>query len=171
MDRETVAGVAVVVPTSRADSIPGLYEHGPVLLAAARVITLDEEEARDLVQATFEIAIRNVKDLRDPHALRAWLLRIEAREAFRVMRRVRRLVRLDSALHDAGVPAPDVPQHADLWIGLETLPRRTRAAVALHYLAGFPVRETAAALGVSENTVKSQLRTGLGRLREVLRDE
>ena len=48
------------------------------------------------------------------------------------------------------------------------LPPRTRAAVALHYLAGLSVRETAEALGVSENTIKSQVKTGLVRLREVL---
>jgi DNA-directed RNA polymerase specialized sigma24 family protein len=33
------------------------------------------------------------------------------------------------------------------------------------------VRETAEALDVSENTIKSQLKTGLIRLREALRDE
>jgi DNA-directed RNA polymerase specialized sigma24 family protein len=33
------------------------------------------------------------------------------------------------------------------------------------------VRETAAVLGVSENTIKTQLKTGLARLREELRDE
>jgi len=45
-----------------------------------------------------------------------------------------------------------------------------RAAIALHHLSGLSVAETARALGVSENTVKSQLKTGLGRLREELRD-
>ena len=51
------------------------------------------------------------------------------------------------------------------------MPRRVRAAIALHYLEGYSVRETAAALGVSENTIKTQLKTGLSRLREELRDE
>ena len=52
-----------------------------MLLAAARVITLDDEEAQDLVQTTFEIAIRHIGTLREPAALAAWLLRIETREA------------------------------------------------------------------------------------------
>jgi RNA polymerase sigma-70 factor (ECF subfamily) len=55
--------------------------------------------------------------------------------------------------------------------GLGSLPRRVRAAIALHYLEGYSVRETAAVLGVSENTIKTQLKTGLARLREELRDE
>ena len=37
-------------------------------------------------------------------------------------------------------------------------------------MAGLSVAETATALGVSENTVKSQLKTGLARLREALGD-
>ena len=146
-----------------------LYEHGPMLLAAARVITLDDAEAEDLLQTTFEIALRQLHRLRDPDALPAWLLKIQAREAFRVVRRLRRLVRLDGS-HDRSV-IPDLAGQQEVRTALAALPRRTRAAVVLHHLAGLSVRETAHALGVSENTVKSQLKTGLTRLREELRDE
>lgn len=68
-------------------SVDALAAHGPVLLAAVRIITLDDDEAADIVQATFEIAIRRLHTLRDPAALRAWLLRIATREPFRVVRR------------------------------------------------------------------------------------
>jgi RNA polymerase sigma-70 factor (ECF subfamily) len=66
---------------------------------------------------------------------------------------------------------PGHEQSLALRDGLAALPRRVRAAIALHYLEGYSVRETAAALGVSENTIKTQLKTGLTRLREELRDE
>ncbi len=65
--------------SSREALIAELHQHGPVLLAAARIITLDRAEAEDLVQTTFEIALRRIDTLRDPGALRAWLLRIETR--------------------------------------------------------------------------------------------
>jgi DNA-directed RNA polymerase specialized sigma24 family protein len=42
----------------------------PMLVAAARAIVLDDAEAEDLVEVTFEIAIRRIADLRDPLALR-----------------------------------------------------------------------------------------------------
>jgi hypothetical protein len=45
-----------------------LYAHGPVLLAAARAMTVNDADAQDLVQATFEIAIRSLASLRDPAA-------------------------------------------------------------------------------------------------------
>lgn len=154
----------------RQDAIDALHEHGPVLLATARIITRDEDEAKDLVQMTFEIAIRRIDSLREPAALRAWLLRIETREAFRVTRRLRRLVRLDGRVTEVVAPGPHVGHQAEIGEGLMALPTRTRAAVALHYLAGLSVRETAEVLGVSENTVKTQIKSGLVRLREVLGD-
>jgi DNA-directed RNA polymerase specialized sigma24 family protein len=133
---DTVEAIELAPPGSRTREalVAELDGHGPMLLAAARVITLDTAEAEDLVQTTFEIALRRLGDLREPRAIRAWLLTIQTREAFRVVRRLRNLV------------------------------------IALHHLAGLSVAETARALGVSENTVKSQLKTGLGRLREELRD-
>ncbi len=152
----------------QATLVDELYAHGPVLLASARVITLDDDEAQDLVQTTFEIALRRVHTVRDPGALRSWLLTIQTREAFRLVRRLRRQVRLDPAVHEIAVAGPDLAQRADIRRALANLPRRTRAAIALHYLAGLPIAETAAAMGVSENTVKSQVRTGLAQLREVL---
>jgi RNA polymerase sigma factor (sigma-70 family) len=144
--------------------------HGPMLLAAARVITLDTAEAEDLVQTTFEIALRRLGDLREPRAMRAWLLTIQTREAFRVVRRMRNFVSLDRRVGEIPTKGVDLAQRADVRQALGRLPRRVRAAIALHHLAGLSVAETARALGVSENTVKSQLKTGLGRLRQELRD-
>ena len=148
-----------------------LAEHGAVLLAAARLITLNEAEAEDVVQVTFEIALRRGHTLRDPGSLRAWLLAIETREAVRRVRSMRRFLSFGPHVRDLTSPEPGHDQSLALRVGLRALSRRVRAAIALHYLEGYSVRETAAALGVSENTIKTQLKTGLARLREELRDE
>jgi RNA polymerase sigma factor (sigma-70 family) len=79
-------------------------------------------------------------------------------------------VSLDARVDEIATHSPDLAQTADIRHALSALPRRTRAAIALHYLAGMTVPETALALGVSQNTIKSQLKTGLDRLREELRD-
>jgi len=148
-----------------------LVMHAPVLLAAARLITLDEAEAQDVVQITFEIALRRSHTLRDPASLRAWLIAIETREAIRRARSLRRFLSFNPRLHD--IASPELSRERSLLLreGLKKLPRRVRAAIALHYLDGYTVRETADVLGVSENTIKTQLKTGLARLREELRDE
>jgi RNA polymerase sigma factor (sigma-70 family) len=175
MDTAQVTDMAPADVRDRDALVAALDDHGPMLLAAARVITLDTDEAQDLVQTTFEIAIRRIDGLREPRAMRAWLLAIQAREAFRVVRRLRRLVSLDGHVTEIAVAGPgsdlvDLAGRADMRAALAKLPRRMRAAIALHYLAGLTVPETARAMGVSENTIKSQLKTGLERLREDLGD-
>ena len=160
--------------SAAADLGDALQAHAPLLLAAARAITLNEAEAQDLVQTTFEIALRHRDQLRSPEALRAWLLRIQSREAFRLVRRLRRLVPLSPGVAEVLVAGPDLAAAADEGMvvrrALATLPRRMRAAVVLHHLVGLSVAETSEALGVSENTTKTQVRVGLARLRKELGD-
>jgi RNA polymerase sigma-70 factor (ECF subfamily) len=139
----------------------------PTLLAAARYLVRSEADAADLVQATLEIAVRRRSQLRDPGSLRAWLLAIETREAFRLRRRIRSLVSLDGRVTEVAVAGPSADDLA-VRLAVGALPPRMRAAVVLHHLAGLPVAQTAEAMGVSENTIKTLLRLGLARLREVL---
>lgn len=156
---------------SAADLDAAFREHGPILLAAARAITLDEAEAQDLMQTTFEIAFRHRAQLRAPDAVRAWLLRIETREAIRLVHRLRRIVSLDRPIDEIPARSPDLAEATAVRQALRSLPRRMRAAVVLHHLVGLSVMESAEALGTSENTVKTQLKDGLARLREALRDD
>lgn len=142
----------------------------PVLLAAARAITFNSSEAEDLVQTTFELAIRRVHQLRDSRALRAWLLTIQTREAFRVIRRLRRTVGLSGGLLEVAAAPVASTDHIAIRDALRDLPPRIRAAVVLHHMAGMTVPQVARAVGRSENTVRSQLKDGLKRLREALDD-
>jgi RNA polymerase sigma factor (sigma-70 family) len=145
-----------------------LHDHGPLLLAAARAIARDEAEAEDLVQTTFERALRAGPAIREPLAIRAWLLTVQTREALRVVRRLRRTLRLDPTIHEMPVGGPDTSESIELDETLGRLSRPIRAAVVLHHMIGLSVRETADALGVTENTAKARLKTGLARLREYL---
>jgi RNA polymerase sigma factor (sigma-70 family) len=57
-------------------------------------------------------------------------------------------------------------ESATLLSHVDALPDRLRAAVALRHVLGLSERETAAALGIRQGTVKSRLSRGLQRLRE-----
>jgi RNA polymerase sigma factor (sigma-70 family) len=148
-----------------------LQDHGPVLLAAARAIARNEAEAEDLVQTTFERALRAAPTIREPLAIRAWLLTVETREALRVVRRLRRTLRLDPTIHELPAGGTDTSESIELDEALGRLSRPIRAAVVLHHMVGLSVRETADALGVTENTAKARLKTGLARLREYLDED
>jgi RNA polymerase sigma-70 factor (ECF subfamily) len=148
-----------------------LQRQAPILLAAARALLRNEADARDLVQTTLEIASRKADNLRDPSALRAWLLTIQVREAFRLRRRLAHLVRLSPDIVEISPsPGPDADVIA-LRTALAKLPPRARAAVVLHYLADLSVADVARAMGISDNTTKGHLKVGLARLREELKDD
>ena len=140
----------------------------PEVLALARYLMASEDDANDVVQQTMEIALRRHADLRERTKLRAWLFAIEVREATRWRRRIRRAVSLETFVHDISGTTPQFDRSVAVRVAVEALPPRTRQAVVLHFMSGLSVAETARALRVSENTVKTQLRIGLAKLREEL---
>jgi RNA polymerase sigma factor (sigma-70 family) len=77
-------------------------------------------------------------------------------------------VRLDALVRE--IPAAGGPDERSVALrdAVGRLPNRVRAAVVLHYMVGLSVDETAAAMAVSPNTIKSELKSGLRRLREML---
>ncbi len=105
--------------------------------------------------------------LRDPAALRPWLLRIAARNA---LARRRRAVPSIPLFEGAGATTSGGadPDRMALAEALDGLPPRQRACLSLHYYAGLSVAETADALGISPNTAKFHLKAGLERLRTAL---
>lgn len=109
--------------------------------------------------------------LREDAALRVWLLRIATRHALSRRRRRRSMQPIDADLPLAA-PRSTQPSSDRLVVAeaMAALPPRMRAAVALHHVSGLTVPEAAEALGTSENTVKSQLREGMARLRTALAD-
>ena len=100
-----------------------LHDYGPLLLAAARAIARDEAEAEDLVQTTFERALRAAPTIRDPAAIRAWLMTVQTREALRVVRRLRRTLRLDVSIHELPSVGPDASESLEVDEALGRLSR------------------------------------------------
>jgi RNA polymerase sigma-70 factor (ECF subfamily) len=124
--------------------------------------------AEDVLQDVFVLIVRKLTWLNDPALFRPWAYRIASREAFRALRRERRL---------AAESLPDVatePPGSDPWIrervlgGAERLPPASRAVVLLHYLEDLPLADVAAILDLSIGTVKSRLAYGLAQLRKEL---
>ena len=144
-----------------------LDQYGKEIQGVAYLILRNATDAEDVLMDTLVAALDRGASLRDPASLRRWLLKIATNEALSRQRRLRRVTWLH-VIPDSPAPTIDTTEHVALIQGLATLPIRSRAAVVLHYYADLPVAEVAAAMGTSQNTVKSQLRTGLARLRESL---
>ena len=143
-----------------------LAEHGSEIQTVAQLILRDRDEAADVLEETVITAWEKASSLRDPAALRPWLLRVATNRALNRRRRTTRLVALDLALeHPATDPFAASERHLAILEGLVVLAPRERAAIALHFLADLPIEEVARAMGTRPNTVKTQLREALAKLR------
>jgi len=142
------------------------------LARIAYVVCGDLDVAEEAEQAAWAIAYRRLRDLRDPAALRPWLMTIAANEARQIARSRRRRVVREIAVSDPG-RALDVDQAAliDLAAALGRLDERDRTIVGLRYLGGFEPAEIARAMGMSAGNVRVRLHRLLERLRKDLHDD
>jgi RNA polymerase sigma factor (sigma-70 family) len=96
----------------------------------------------------------------------SWLTTITANEARKSHRGRRRM----EPLSDTAGDITEVVS-LDLQRAISSLPARQAMAVNLFYYADLPLRETAAAMGCAEGTVKSTLSAARAALRAILQEE
>jgi RNA polymerase sigma factor (sigma-70 family) len=105
---------------------------GPYLTRVARAHGLSAAEAEDAVQETWIRALRNIRRVRDPHALGGWLATTARHESLRVSRRARRETPTDRELRPdacddvAASELEAVEARAALLAALDALPGRNR---------------------------------------------
>ena len=150
-----------------ATSVDEVFEADYERLVRSLAVAFDAESAADAVQEAFIRADHSwdsVGSMDDPAG---WVRRVALNRLLNGKRdRARRIAILETVR-----PVRDVDLTAellDLRNAIATLPKRMRAALCLHYLAGYPVRDIAEALAVSEGTVKSNLHDARRRLRTEL---
>jgi RNA polymerase sigma-70 factor (ECF subfamily) len=172
------AGVAATVAGSAVTNAPDTLEafvavHYRRLVRLAGLVALDAAEAQDAVQNALIRAWRSHHRLRDRNRMKSWLDAIVVREAIRLNGRRRSWLRGLVRGGDIELPAKGLPTGAslDLAAGLAALPAPQRAAVALHYEAGYSVAEVAQLLDIPLETVRSRLRLARQRLRRELSEE
>ena len=127
------------------------------LLRQLYAITGDLPEAEDAVQEAFIRAADHWARVRAYDLPEAWVRKVALNL---VRQRSRSLRRRALALIRLG-PPPAVPELSPdslaLAAALRDLPIGQRQAVVLHYLAGLPVEQVVAQLGLSNQAVKSRL--------------
>ena len=164
-----------------ADGDPGaprelVQRHHAELYRYARALTDDASAAEDAVQAAFERAFAalgkySTERIADLH-LRPWLYRI----ALNVVRNARRDGRREVSVPEPGEHLAVEPGSRDEALldaldALKRLPERQRVAVTLRYLEDLSYAGISAATDWPENTCKTLVRRGIGKLNALLADE
>ncbi len=158
-----------------------LYEilmrrHNHRLYRTIRAILRDDRDVEDVMQQAYVDAYTHLDQFRGSAKFSTWLTRIAVNRAIRASRRGLQLVTTDEPDTIEHAPAPHIdPEHEmyghELKVVLETLidqlPDAFRVVFVMREVEGLSTAETAAALEINEETVK----TRLYRAKRLLRDQ
>jgi RNA polymerase sigma-70 factor (ECF subfamily) len=164
-----------------------MRRHNRRLFRLARSVLRNGAEAEDVVQETYMRAFAKLDDFRGPDGFSAWLAQIAYNEALGRVRAWERVVSLHDYVTDGdgdadarGVqtmtsPQPDPERltgHGELRRMLEdvidALPNDFRAVFVLRAVEGMSIAETAEALSIPPETVKTRFHRARHRLQEML---
>ncbi len=122
-------------------------------------------DTEDAVQETFLRLLRQEDDLGNAAHLRAWLT-VTARNVCRdELRRFRRRELSLDAAEDAATLLPEIDE---TMIAVRSLPEKYRLPIYLYYYEELSTAQIAAMLDRRESTVRSDLRRGRERLKQLL---
>lgn len=154
--------------------------HQEKVLRVCRRYAADEATAWDLWQEAFMKLHGSLARWTEGESVAPWLMRIAVnvgRDAARRRRSWTRRFRPFAPGEEAAFPARDgapplspAPREGEaLRRALADLPRMQKETLTLRYFGELPVRDVAAALGMSESSAKTHIARGLTRLRSKVR--
>ncbi len=126
-------------------------------------------DAEDCFQNTFIKLFQKSPDFQDENHLKAWLIRVAINECHGYIAKNRRFLSLDSVDHESYEHASAVwhDNERDVsWALMRTAPKY-REVLYLHYCEQYKVDEIAEILGKKPNTVKTLLKRGREKLRQI----
>lgn len=140
-----------------------LNRWGDTLYRIALGMLGSRADAEDAVQETMLRYLRRAPHFRDTEHEKAWLITVAMNLCRDMLRRreIRSTVALDTV---AELPAEE--DSYGVLTTLAELPPQSRQIILLHYVEGYPVKETARILGISESAVKMRLKTGRERFKQ-----
>jgi len=168
-DRDRLEGLADAILVGRAvDGDTAAFEtiirrYGPLMRAYTARIVGSMADADDVVQDAFQTAWRRLSELRDPAAVKPWLMRITSRLAFTFLRR--KHVDVDLATLEGALPADTQPEnvavrnaqlHA-LSAALDTLPEDQRRCWLLREIGELSYDDIAEDMKLPTATVRGKL--------------
>ena len=143
------------------------------LYSIACLILRDRDRAEDATQEAIVQAWRDIRGLRQPESVDAWLNRLLVRACHRQTRTERRRALVELRVLSEAEPALEshelsVSQRDELDRGFARLDLDQRTVLVLHHFVGLPLTEVAAILDIPAGTAKSRLNRGIAAMRAAL---
>jgi RNA polymerase sigma-70 factor, ECF subfamily len=153
-----------------------------VVFVAAVSVVNNDQDAEDCAQETFLKALKHIHGFRGHCKFSTWLVQIAINEARMKLRKRGRFDSLDETLAEGEAPALELvdprPLQLDhiendelrhiLQLGIRDLPQKYREVFVLRDVNQLSITETAAALNITEASVKTRLLRARLKMRDVL---
>lgn len=152
----------------------------PLYALALRVLGHRPQQAQDIVQDVFVVALSTIEHLREPKAAGRWLRGILHNMCLMRMREKSRELPIDELPSGGLREMLSEPSHAEasidqlamrewVWTALEELPQPLRVTAMLRYFGSYSsYEEISATLGVPVGTVSSRLSQAKAKLADAL---
>jgi RNA polymerase sigma factor (sigma-70 family) len=157
-------------PISEQQSKEMYIENSPYVYGIALMMTKSKMLADDITQETFLRAFQKFHLYDSTKPLRPWLFRMTINMIRSTQRKQRWLTffgQVPDAMSDS---LEDLilknEREQELWQVVNTLLKKRRDVIILHYYAGLTLQEVASILGIRLGTCKSRLHAALKQLRE-----
>jgi RNA polymerase sigma-70 factor (ECF subfamily) len=150
-----------------------IQQHNRRLYRVARSIVRDDADAEDVLQEAYLLAFSALAEFREEAALATWLTRIVVNEALQRLRRPRlaAVLSLEERPGAQVIPFPNSAQQSDdperavaqreicrlVEQAIDALPQEFRTVLVARVIEGMSVEETAEALDLRPETVKTRL--------------
>lgn len=137
--------------------------------------TREPADASDVCQETFISLLKDATVFQDDEHLKAWLIRVTVNRCNQLRRTASR--HRTQPLPDDETLLPHTPSASaalmasEVWRVLDTLPRKYRAVVHLHYVEGYSTEEIAEIMKCRPATVRSRLHRARAQLKTLLEQE
>lgn len=177
------AGLMARVRTGDRDALAEIYErHGTMVFSIALKFLRDPSRAEDLTHDVFLVIWEHPERyLPEIGPFAPWFYRVTRNRCIDVLRRARRETHPgDHNIFELTLPDTEPDPSDQAWIRMEShrarmalraLPPNQRTVIELAYFCGMTQREMAEHLHEPLGTIKTRVRTGLLRLRDMLESE
>lgn len=161
---------------------PRVYEivfkkyYRPLVMFVVRHVG-DEDVAKDIVQEIFFKLLKNSNSLPENVQLKSWLYKVTRNAAVDYLRHLHVEDKHKFLMAEAMINIPDIDEEIDeeiynkVNLAIESLPEQCRLIIKLNVLEGKKYLEIAGELGITINTIRTQVSRGYKKLREILAKE
>ena len=132
----------------------------------------DRDIAKDIVQDSWQIILRNLGSLKDPNLFGSWAKTIVSRKSIDWIRKQNKRMQSETdflKLGQEGINENNAKDVLNLKAAILELPQKQQLVLKLFYEEGHSINAIAAILRCSEGTVKSRLFNAREKLKNIIK--